>query len=176
MGIINETALIKSLKNNKNNIRVQVLEDGKILNVTNGYYLVHLNDSYYKTISFLQEEGFLDSKLKVLKSEANIQSISDGISENNIAEMTSFIIETDQNTLKSKRKLARLVKINDKIRLYNEEYLQVFTGKLANEFQLKWVGTDDGYTLAVYYNDVKLGITLGMRFPGLDEKIKQIAI
>ena len=176
MGIINETVLIKSLKNNKDSIRVQVLEDGKKLNVTNGYYLVHLNESYYKTIAFLQEEGYLDSKLNILKSEANIQGISDGIKEDNKAEITSFIIETDQNTLKSKRKLGRLVKINNKIRVYNEEYLQVFTGKLANEFQLKWVGTGDGFTLAVYYNDIKLGVTLGMRMPELYEKIKQIVI
>jgi hypothetical protein len=144
--------------------------------VSNGYYIVHINDSYYKTIAFLQKEGFLDSKLNVLKGESNLQSISDSVSEDNTATITGFTYESDHDKPKNRRLIGRIVKVNNKIRAYNEEYIQVFSGKFANEFQLKWRGPDDGFTLAAYYTDIKLGITLGMRMHELDEKIKEIVI
>lgn len=170
---INETNLIKSLKKNKNNIRIQVEENN--LYVTNGYYLVHINDTYHKTIAFLQESGYLDSKLNVINGAANVLGISKGIQDDYEAKITSFIIDDDHDMPKNRRINIRIANVNNKIVGYNEEYIQVFAGKFVNEYQLTFKGSEDGYTMGVYYGDTKLGVVLGVR-ADLDKHIKELAV
>jgi len=172
---VNETLLIKLLTAAKKSdqIKVEVLENGT-LNVSNGYFIAHVNESYYKLIAFLRKEGILDALMQPLKNTAKLQSLSDGFETDKEAKITEFVMENDTDKPKNRRKNFRIFKIDGKNKAYNEDFIQVFSTPMANEHQLTYKASADGYSLTVYYSDIKIGAVIGVRHHTLDEDIKKL--